>query len=258
MLSLNNQIIFITGASSGIGKACAEQYAALGASLILTARRVDRIEALAEELTKKHGVKCLAIQMDVTEQDQVIELIANLPPEWQAINILINNAGLALSSDPIQSGKFTDWNTMIDTNIRGLLYVTHAILPGMIERDHGHIVNIGSIAGRDPYPGGNVYCATKHAVKSLTQALRIDLLGTSIRVTEVAPGATETEFSKVRWNDQERSDQFYSQFKALTADDVADSIVYATTRPAHVNISELVLYPTCQATTNHIHKKASS
>jgi 3-hydroxy acid dehydrogenase/malonic semialdehyde reductase len=255
MLSLKDKIIFITGASSGIGKACAEQFAKQGAKLILTARRIEKIKNLSDELREQYKTDSLPLQLDVRNKDEVIKLINNLPEAWKAIDVLLNNAGLALASDPIQSGNTENWDIMIDTNLRGLLYVTHAILPNMISRNSGHIINIGSIAGREVYPTGNVYCATKHAVRAISQSLRLDLLGTNIRVTEIDPGAVETEFSEVRWKDKERAKSFYSDFTPLVGNDIADAVIYCTTRPTHVNISEMVIHPTAQASLNHISRQ---
>lgn len=252
MKSMKGKAILITGASSGIGEASAEQFATLGANIIITARRKDRIEDLARNMTSKFGVKVLAIPLDVRNRKQVEECISGLPYSWRNIDVLVNNAGLALDLLPLQKGIIEHWDTMISTNIQGLLYMTHAVLQGMIERNSGHIINISSIAGHEHYPGGNVYSATKHAVRALSKSLRLDLLGSPIRVSDVAPGAAATEFSEVRWNDKERADKFYQEFEALTAEDVADAVVYCATRPAHVNIDELVVMPTCQASANHI------
>lgn len=254
MISLKSKIVFITGASSGIGKACAKLFAEHGADLILTARRIDRLEKLATELRQQYQVKVLPIQLDVRDKDQVQKSIGSLANEWKNIDILINNAGLALTTDKMQDAKLENWDIMIDTNIRGVLYVTHAILPNMIERNHGHIINVGSIAGHDFYPSGNIYSATKHAVKAISKSLKIDLLGTAIRVTEIAPGAVETEFSEVRWNDKERANNYYKDFKPLVADDIADNILYCATRPAHVNIAEMIIFPVAQSSANHIHR----
>ena len=252
MLSLKQKIVLITGASSGIGAACAEQCAALGANVILAARRVERLQATAERLQQEYGVRVHIIDLDVRSNSAVAEAIATLPSEWQAIDILINNAGLAISNDPLQNSKPENWDVMIDTNLKGLLYVTHAILPGMLERQAGHIVNIGSIAGHEYYPGGNVYSATKHAVRAISKSLRIDLVGQPIRVSEVAPGAVETEFSIVRWQDENKAKQFYSDFNPLSAEDIADAVVYCITRPAHVNVAEVVVMPTVQGSANHL------
>lgn len=254
-LSLKNKIAFITGCSSGIGQACAEQLAAQGVRLIISARRLDRLEKLALEIRQKFSVDVLPIQLDVRDREQVAAAIEQLPKNWQNIDILINNAGLALSTDKMQDANIDNWEVMIDTNIRGLLYVTRLILPKMVERNLGHIVNLGSIAGRESYPMGNVYCATKHAVKAISQSLRMDLLGTNIRVTEIAPGLVETEFSEVRWNDKKRAAEFYQGLEPLVADDVADGILYCLTRPAHVNISEFSIFPTAQASASHVYRK---
>lgn len=251
LTNLKNKIIFITGASSGIGEACARHFAEQGAKLILTARRIERLEKLASEL--KTAV--LSLQLDVQDKNAVSDVINNLSPEWRNIDILVNNAGLALDSLPLQSGNIENWETMIQTNVNGLLYVTRAIVPGMIERKTGHIVNIGSVAGHDAYANGNVYSATKSAVRAISKSLRIDLLGKNIRVTEIAPGATNTEFSTVRWKDKQRADDFYKDFDPLVADDIADAIIYCVTRPQHMNIAELVVYPTEQATVSLFHRE---
>lgn len=255
MSMLKNKIVFITGASSGIGAACAKQCAVQGAHLILAARRLDRIVKLADELKQQFDVQVLALQLDVKDKVQIDNTIAGLTDIWKNIDVLINNAGLALSTGKIQEGSTVHWDTMIDTNIRGLLYVSKAILPLMLARNSGHIINIGSIAGHECYIGGNVYSATKHAVHAISKSMRIDLLGTAIRVSEIAPGAVHTEFSEVRWNDKKRSDDFYSAFTPLVADDIADAIVYCATRPLHVNVSEIHMQSIDQASANHMFKK---
>ena len=258
MYSLKNKIIFITGASSGIGEACAEQFAALGANIILTARRVERLSALAGTLKSKYQVKVLPIELDVTNKNSVITCIQSLTAEWRDIDVLVNNAGLALDSLPLQNGKIENWEVMIDTNIKGLLYVTHAVIQNMIKRNSGHIVNISSIAGHDYYPTGNIYSATKHAVRAVSKSLRMDLLGKEIRVSDIAPGAVETEFSIVRWKDQHKADQFYADFSPLVAEDIADAVVYCTTRSLHVDVSEIVIMPTAQASVNHLAKRGKT
>lgn len=255
MQSLNDKIVLITGASSGIGKACAKQFASAGAKLILAARRVEKLQQLAADMKREFDTICLPLTLDVSDKQQVADAFQQLHAEWQSIDVLVNNAGLARASDPIQEGKLDDWDTMINTNIHGFLYVIHAVLPNMVARNRGHIVNIGSISGRDVYPNGNIYCATKHAVAAINKALRLDLLGKNIRVTEIAPGLVATEFSTVRWQDPERAADFYAEFEPLQAEDIADAIIYATTRPAHVDVSEIVIYPTCQASVNHLAKK---
>ena len=254
-LNIKDKIVFITGASSGIGKAAAYQFAEKGAKLILTARRIDKIKQLAEELKAKYSTDVLSLQLDIQDKALVRSSIQDLPKEWCDIDILVNNAGLALDSCKLQDGNVDNWDIMINTNVHGFLYVLRAILPNMIARNAGYVINIGSVAGHEYYSGGNVYSATKHAVKAITKSLRIDLLGTDIRVTEIGPGAVNTEFSEVRWKDKKRADDFYKDFDALSADDIADAIVYSATRPLHVNISEMLIYPTAQASCNHLHKE---
>lgn len=248
MSSIKNTIILITGASSGIGAASARAFAAEGAHLILAARRVERVQALAEELHTEFGVDALALKLDVRDQIAVAQALGNLPERWAPIDILLNNAGLSRGLDKLHEGLISDWDEMIDTNVKGLLYVTQAVLPGMVARGRGHVINIGSIAGHEPYPGGNVYCASKAAVEMLDKTLRLDLLGTGIRVTGVEPAMTETEFSIVRYHgDQTRADKTYQGFQPLTPADIADAILWAVTRPSHVNVEKLVLFPTAQA-----------
>lgn len=255
MQSIKNKIAFITGASSGIGMACAEQLAQLGCHLILTARRNDRIQTLANQLSQQYSIRALAIELDVRDKQQVEQVIHKLPENWKHIDILINNAGLALDTLTLQEGIVDHWDTMIQTNLNGLLYVTRTILPLMLKRESGHIINISSTAGHDHYPKGNVYSATKHAVRALSKSLRLDLLGTGIRVSDVAPGFTQTEFSAVRWKDQERSDKFYADFDPMFSEDVADAVVFCVTRPQHVSVAEMVICPTDQASVNHLHRK---
>lgn len=253
-MKLENKIVFITGASSGIGKAAAYQFAERGAKLILTARRIDRIQKLSEEIKNKFNVDALPLQLDVQDKQNVKSVIQKLPKEWRDIDILINNAGLALDTFKLQDGNLEHWDTMINTNLSGLLYVTREILPHMILRNSGHIINVGSIAGHEYYMTGNVYSATKHAVKAISKSLRIDLMGTAIRVTEIDPGAVNTEFSEVRWKDKKRANDFYKDFDALTGDDIADAMVYCATRPLHVDVAEMIIMPTSQASSNHLHK----
>lgn len=252
---LTGKTVFITGASSGIGQACAEQFSVLGARIIIAARRVERLIALAETLKKTYNTDVFTLELDVRDNQAIQHALETLPKAWKTIDILLNNAGLALTMDPIQSADPKNWDTMIDTNIKGLLYVTRAILPGMIARNAGHIINIGSIAGHDYYPGGNVYCATKHAVKAITRCLRIDLMGKPIRVSEIDPGAVNTEFSTVRWQDKARADAFYEDFTPLTGEDIARSVVFCAIQPAHVNIAEIMVYPTDQAAPSLIARK---
>ena len=256
MKKLKNKIVFITGASSGIGMASAKKFAAEGAKLILCARRIDRIKKLSDELKKKYKTESLAIKLDVRNRGEVIEVIKNLSAKWKNISILLNNAGLASGLSTIQNADVEDWEKMIDTNIKGLLYVTREILPGMVLRNDGHIINIGSITGHFTYPGGNVYSATKFAVNSLTQGLRMDLFETKIRVTSVDPGLVETEFSLVRFHgDANSASQIYKNMQPLTADDIADTILFCATRPAHVNIQDVIIMPTDQASMHLISRK---
>lgn len=252
MTDLKNKIVFVTGASAGIGQAAARKFAEAGAKLILAARRIDRLETLIKEL----GVPAHLIKLDVRDQEKVNSAIENLPDEWQAIDILVNNAGLSRGLDKLYEGNPEGWDQMIDTNVKGLLYVSRAVLPGMVSRGSGHVINIGSIAGHELYPGGNVYCATKFAVKALTKGMLIDLVDTPIRVTSIDPGLVETEFSEVRfWGDKERASTVYKGYKPLEANDIADAVVWAATRPAHVQIAEMIVLPTAQAGSMVVHKK---
>lgn len=248
MNRLQNRIALITGASSGIGRSCARAFAAEGARLILAARRVERVHELAQELQAAHGSDCFVHELDVRDQPEVEVMVRRLPSEFAAIDILVNNAGLSRGLDKLHEGKLSDWEEMLDTNVKGLLYVSRAVLPGMVERNRGHVVNIGSIAGREVYPGGNVYCGSKFAERAISKGMMIDLNGTNVRVTTIDPGMVETEFSLVRFHgDGERARSVYQGVQPLTPDDVADAVLYAVTRPAHMNVAELVLLPTCQA-----------
>ncbi len=249
---IKGQTVLITGASSGIGKASAEQFAELGCNLVITARRLDRLTTLANELSKKYGIDCLPIKLDIQNNKEVTKVFEQLEKKHIQVDILVNNAGLALSGDKMQDGKVENWDIMIDTNVKGLLYVTRAALPSMIRKNRGHIINIGSVSGHGCYIGGNVYCATKHAVRGISKALRLDLMGTSIRVSEIDPGAVETEFSEVRWNDKEKAKKFYQGFQPLVAEDIADAVIYCATRPPHVNIAELIVFPQAQASLTDI------
>ncbi|MBD2440864.1 SDR family oxidoreductase [Nostoc sp. FACHB-110] len=255
MISLQNQIILITGASSGIGTACAKVFAGAGAKLILAARRLERLQQLADDLHKEFGTATHLLQLDVRDRPAVEYSIANLPPDWSNIDILINNAGLSRGLDKLHEGDFQDWEEMIDTNIKGLLYLTRYVVPGMVSRGRGHVVNIGSIAGHQTYPGGNVYCATKAAVKAISEGLKQDLLGTPVRVSSVDPGMVETEFSEVRFHgDGERAKRVYQGVTPLTPDDIADVILFCTTRSPHVNINEVILMPVDQASATLVHR----
>jgi serine 3-dehydrogenase len=248
MTSLRDKIVFITGASSGIGMSCARIFAADGARILMAARRLDRLNKLAAELRAAAKVPVHAFALDVRDQPAVERAIGGLPPEWAAIDVLINNAGLSRGLDKIHEAKISDWEEMIDTNIKGLLYVSRAVIPGMVKRGSGHVINIGSIAGHELYPGGNVYCGTKFAVKAISQGMRIDLVATPIRVSSVDPGMVETEFSLVRYHgDKEKADKTYKGFKPLSPDDIADAVHYCATRPPHVNINDMIVMPQAQA-----------
>lgn len=254
MINLKNQIVLITGASSGIGAACAKIFAATGAKLILAARRQERLQQLAEVLDDRNNIHLL--ELDVRDRTAVESAISNLPPEWSDIDILINNAGLARGLDKLHEGEIQDWEEMIDTNIKGLLYLTRYVVPGMVKRERGHVVNIGSIAGHQTYPKGNVYCGTKAAVKAISEGLKQDLLGTPVRVTSVDPGMVETEFGEVRFRgDSDRAQQLYQGATPLTPDDVADVIFFCVTRPTHVNINEVILMPVDQASATLVNRR---
>ena len=250
------KIALITGATAGIGEATAELFAREGYNLILTGRRTDRLDKLAARLNKKYNVEVAVSSFVVRNRDEVVENLEGLPAKWKKVNVLINNAGLSQGLDPIDKGDMDDWDRMIDTNVKGLLYVTKIVSNWMITNGHGHIVNLGSIAGKEVYANGNVYCASKHAVDALNKAMRIDLLPHGIKVTAVHPGAVETEFSIVRFKgDETRAKKVYEGFDALSADDVAETIWFAVSRPAHVNINELIVMPTAQATAGNIFRK---
>jgi 3-hydroxy acid dehydrogenase/malonic semialdehyde reductase len=252
---MSNKTVLITGTTSGIGEAAARIFAANKYNLIITGRRQERLEKLAEEL-RKQNVEVLTLCFDVRKSSEVEKSISSLQGNWKNIDVLINNAGLASGLGPIQSGELDDWEKMIDTNIKGLLYVTRAVTPLMIARNSGHIINIASLAGKDVYPNGNVYCATKHAVDALSRSMRIDLLPHGIKVTNIAPGLVETEFSVVRFHgDKERADNVYKGFQPLTATDIADAIWYAASRPAHFCVNDMVLTPLAQANAYVVIKK---
>jgi 3-hydroxy acid dehydrogenase / malonic semialdehyde reductase len=251
--------IVITGASSGIGKACAYRFAQNNNKLILTARRADKLEELKNALDKKTDCQVKILVFDVRNREQVFEAFKELPADWKEIDVLINNAGLAAGLDFIQDGSFDDWDAMIDTNVKGLLNVSKALIPGMISRQKGHIIHIGSIAGKEVYPKGNVYCASKHAVDALTKGIRMDLLPYGIKVSQIAPGAVETEFSLVRFKgDVSRAEKVYDGFTPLNADDIADACHYVANLPAHVNINDLLIMPTAQASAGMIHRETQA
>jgi NADP-dependent 3-hydroxy acid dehydrogenase YdfG len=240
--------ILITGATSGFGKAIATRFAKEGNDLIITGRRESLLMELSAELRKKYKVEVLSLCFDVRVQEEVEFAISSLPDEWKDIDVLVNNAGLAVGLNPIQEGVIDDWERMIDTNVKGLLYMTRFVSPLMVERKKGHIINIGSIAGKEVYPMGNVYCGSKFAVDAITKGSRIDLVSHNIKVTHVAPGAADTEFSLVRFKgDKQRADGVYKGFKPLLAEDVAEVVFYVTTLPPHVSIHEVVVMPAAQA-----------
>lgn len=249
------KICLVTGASAGIGRATALLFAEKGYDVIITGRRGERLKALKEEIEKKTNANVLDLCFDVRKKADVDKAIDSLNKDWKNIDVLINNAGLASGLGPIQEGDVEDWEKMIDTNIKGLLYVSRAVMPMMVKRNSGHIFNVGSIAGKYTYANGNVYCATKHAVDSLTKAMRIDLLPHKIKVTGICPGAVETEFSIVRFHgDTKRAAQTYEGWNSLKAEDVADVIYYAASLPAHVCLNDIVITPTAQANPNHLFK----
>ena len=250
-----NKTVLITGATSGIGLGCARKFAENGDRLILTGRNEKRLEEIRRELEEK-GTKVLILTFDVRDSQKAKQQIDNLPEEWKEIDVLVNNAGLALGLEPEYEGDLNDWEVMIDTNIKGLLTMTRLVVPGMVERNSGHIINIGSVAGDAAYAGGNVYCATKAAVKALTDGLRIDVANTDIRVTTLKPGLVETNFSNVRFHgDNERATKVYQGIKPLTGDDIADVAVYAANAPAHVQIAEVLILATHQASGSVIVRK---
>src|SRR5690554_3775375 len=249
------KIVLITGASAGIGKACAEVFAREGFNLILTARRLEKLEVLAEKLNEEFDVDIKTIKMDVRSKEDVQKGWSSMSEEWQRVDVLVNNAGLSQGLDPIFSGDTDDWDRMIDTNIKGLLYVSRTVLPQMKDRKSGHVINIGSIAGKEVYPNGNVYCATKHAVDALNKAMRIDMLPYGVKVSALHPGAVETEFSIVRFKgDKERAEKVYEGFEPLHAQDIAEAAWFMVSRPAHVTINDMLIMPTAQATGVLIYK----
>jgi len=251
-----NKIIMVTGSTSGFGKAIATRFAKEGYNIIITGRRKERLDELRKDLLKCEGVEVLTLNFDVRSLNEVQAAISALPEDWKAIDILVNNAGLAVGMAHIDSGVVDDWDRMIDTNVKGLLYVTRSIAPLMVARNTGHIFNIGSIAGIDAYENGNVYCATKSAVAALSKSMRIDLLKNNIRVTNIAPGMADTEFSLVRFKgDKERADSVYKGIDALTSEDIADVIYYCASLPAHVCINDLEITPTQQASVHYNYRK---
>ncbi|MGE0632186.1 MAG: SDR family NAD(P)-dependent oxidoreductase [Pseudobdellovibrionaceae bacterium] len=244
----------ITGATAGIGEATAEKLAEGKVNLILTGRREEQLGAVKKRL-EKYAVEVVTAAFDLTQKNQVLKFAESYAGYLEKLDVLVNNAGLALGTEKLNEAKLEDWDTMIDTNIKGLLYLTRQVLPHMLKKKSGHIVNMGSVAGRYVYPGGGVYCATKFAVRALSESLRLDVHGTGIRVTNIEPGMVETEFSKVRFKgDSDKAAKIYAGMTPLKAKDIADTIVWTLTRPAHVNIQELVIYPTDQASTRDVHR----
>lgn len=245
---MKGSVVFITGASAGIGEACAFAFAHEGARLLLAARRLDRLESMRAKLVEAGAAAVHAIGLDVRDRGAVESAVSGLPLEWRAIDVLVNNAGLSRGLDKVYAGSIEDWEEMIDTNVKGLLYVTRAVVPGMVERGRGHVIDLGSTAGEMTYPNGAVYCGTKAAERSINDGLRQDLLGTRVRVTSIDPGMVETDFSRVRFRgDEERAAKVYKGLTPLVAEDVADAIVWAATRPAHVNIARVLMTSVDQA-----------
>ena len=251
-----NKTVLITGASSGIGEGCARKFASEGARLILNARSVDKLEALAQDLKEKYGTDSYIMPFDVRDRKAASEALASLPAEWQAIDVLINNAGLVIGVDKEHEGDLDEWDIVIDTNIKSLLSMTRMVVPGMVERGRGHIINIGSIAGDAAYPGGSVYCATKAAVKALSDGLRIDLVDTPLRVTNIKPGMVETNFSVIRFRgDKDKADNVYKGIRPLTGEDIAEVAYFAASAPEYMQIAEVLVMPTNQATGTIAYKK---
>ncbi|MBN7810259.1 SDR family NAD(P)-dependent oxidoreductase [Algoriphagus sp. H41] len=250
---MENKIALITGATSGIGKACALTLAKMGFDIIATGRRSDRLDELGKEL--EAGARFLPLVFDVRDREKVAEILGNLPADWSAVDVLINNAGNAHGMDPIQTGSLDDWDAMMDINVKGLLYVSKAIIPGMTARKSGTIINIGSIAGKEVYPNGNVYCGSKHAVDAITKGMRIDLNPFGIKVIGIHPGLVETEFSLVRFKgDDKRAETVYQGFEPLVAQDIAEIVEFVVSRPAHVVLADIVVLPTAQASATLVNK----
>ena len=252
---MKNKTIFITGVTSGIGLSCARLFAKKGSRLVIAARRRDRLKKIAAELKKKFKTEVYTIQLDVRKNSEVKKAVNSLPEKWKNIDVLINNAGLSRGLDKLHEGSITDWDEMIDTNVKGLLYVSRAIIPLMVKRNKGHIINIGSIAGHEVYPRGNVYCASKHAVDAITKGMRVDLAETNIRVTTIDPGLVETEFSLVRFRgNNDKAKSVYSGITPLTPDDVAGAVYYAASRPLNIVVAEMILLPNKQASSTVVYR----
>jgi 3-hydroxy acid dehydrogenase / malonic semialdehyde reductase len=253
---MNKKIALITGATAGIGSATAFLLAQHNYNLILTGRRKERLVTIKDQLESNFGCKVKILNFDIRKRSEVVNALSGLPDEWKAIDVLINNAGLAAGLGPVNSADIDDWDDMIDTNIKGLLYTTRTVTPWMVERQSGHIINISSIAGKDVYPNGSVYCGTKHAVAAITKAMRIELMPSGIKVTSIAPGAVETEFSLVRFRgNEEKAAQVYKGFTPLFANDIAETILFVITRPTNVNIDDLLIMPINQASARDFNKK---
>lgn len=253
MTNLKDRIVLVTGASAGIGQACVRRFAAEGAKVIMAARRADRLKQLSAEL----GERTYEMELDVRNREEVENAVEGLSEGWKDIDILVNNAGLSRGLDKLHEGSPGDWEEMIDTNIKGLLWVSRAVIPSMVTRGRGHIVNIGSIAGHQVYPRGNVYCATKHAVDAITQGMRLDLVDTPVRVSTVDPGLVNTEFSRVRFRgDSQRANQVYQGYQPLTGEDIADTVVWVASRPERVQVAEVIILPSAQASAMVTHKES--
>jgi serine 3-dehydrogenase len=255
MTEMKDRIVFVTGASSGIGEACARIFAKNGAKLLMCARREDRLKKFAQELASEYGTETHIFRLDVRKRTAVDQTLEAIPDDWKKIDVLVNNAGLARGLAKLHEGLIDDWDEMIDTNVKGLLYISRKIIPGMVERGKGDIINIGSIAGHEVYPGGAAYCASKHAVDAITRGLRMDLVGTPLRVCTVDPGMVETEFSIVRFHgDKNRADNVYQGLSPLTGEDVAETVYYCASRPAHIQICEVIMFPTAQRSATVVHR----
>lgn len=252
---MRGKIVFITGASSGIGEGCARKFASQGSDVILNARNVAKLEELKKELEKAYGIRVFLLPFDVRDRKAAVDALASLPENWKAIDVLVNNAGLVIGVDKEFEGNLDEWDVVIDTNIKALLAITRLVVPGMVERGRGHIINIGSIAGDAAYPGGSVYCATKAAVKALSDGLRIDLVDTPLRVTNVKPGMVETNFTVVRYRGDKAADNFYKGIRPLTGEDIAETVYFAASAPEHIQIAEVLVMPTYQATGTISYKK---
>ncbi len=258
MIDLTDRTVLITGASSGIGRACAFAFGHAGARLVMFARRLNRLEQIQAQL-KQQNVDSIVAEADLRDSSLLDEVWNKLPEDWRAVDILINNAGLAIGTATEWETEATAVDAMIDTNIKSLLHMTRLCVPGMINRGRGHVINLGSVAGHEAYPGGSIYCATKFAVRALSRALKMDLIGTPVRVSSIDPGMVETEFSVIRFaGDQAKADQVYSGMSPLLPEDIADAALYAATRPEHVNISEMLIFPTAQASARMVHRGATN